>query len=196
MGVEMAVASAVIGLAGAGVSAYGQMQAGESRSQAASYRAQVAENNREIAERNAQLVMQAGDTAATNLGLKVRAKVGAQKAAQGASGIDVNSGSAADVRAGTEEIGMLDALTVRSNAAKDAYGELVKATSEEANASLSRQEATYAEQAGEIGAAGTLLSGASSVAGSFGRYQNLYGSTASAAPRQTLGDPTRLGSLY
>lgn len=162
---------AAIGLVGAGISAYGQYEAGQAASKNAAYQAQVAANNATIAQRNARTDIQSGETAATNQGLKTRAAVGTEKADQGASGIDVNSGSAADVQAGTKEIGYLDALTIRSDAAKRAYGQQVTATSETAQSGLETAEAGQASTAGDIGAAGTLLSGVSTVGANYVKAQ-------------------------
>ena len=85
-------------------------------------------------------------------------------------GVSVNTGSAADVRAGTEMLGLSDALTIRSNAAKEAYGQEVAATSDIAQANLDRAEGEQAETAGDIGAAGSLLSGASTAGGQYAKF--------------------------
>jgi hypothetical protein len=155
------------------------MEAGEASAAANAYKAQVATNNAEIARRNAISDAQAGDTAAFNQGLKTRAKVGAEKAQQGASGIDVNTGSAADVRKGTQQLGMLDALTIRSNAARKAYGDLVESTSDTAQSQLDTMAGQQASEAGEIGAVGSLLSGASSLAGNWGKYSQSFSPSSS-----------------
>lgn len=176
MGVPLAIA----GIAGTAISAAGQLSSGMAAGEAAGYKAQVAANNAETLKKNARMDMQAGEVAAVNRGLKTRAALGNAKATQGASGIDVNSGSAADVRAGAEEIGMLDALTVRSDAAKRAYGDLVGAQSQEEQGNLYTMEGEQAEKAGIIGAAGTLLSGASTVGGNFAKWQGKFGGGATA----------------
>ena len=72
----MGVVSAITGLIGAGVSAAGQVEAGQAQAEAYAYQAQVAQNNAAIAQSNAKLDIQAGETAATNQGLKTRAAVG------------------------------------------------------------------------------------------------------------------------
>lgn len=162
---------------GAGVSAYGKYEQGQATSAAASYRAQVADNNAKIARQNAGLDIQAGEIAATNKGLQTRATVGKEKAYAAASGVDVAGGSTADVRAGTAQMGMLDSLTIRSDAAKKAYSDEVQATSYEAQAGLDRMESEQAKTAGDIGAFGTLLSGASTVGGNYLKWQNAFGGT-------------------
>lgn len=171
----MGVALGIAGLAGGAMQAVGAVQSGYAKSEAASYRSQVAANNAQLAQDDAVREMQAGNTAAFNRGLKTRAQVASQKASQGASGIDVNTGSAVDVRAGTEMFGMLDALTIKSDAAKRAYARQVEATSYEAQSELDRAEAEQAVTAGWIQGAGTLLSSASSVGGNWGKYQTMFG---------------------
>lgn len=178
MGVAMAplmVASTVLGGIGTGVQAYGKYQEGQAANQSYQYKAQVAANNAAIKKQQATMDMQSGEIAAVNQGLKTRAKVAGEKAQQGAAGIDVNTGSAVDVRAGTEELGMLDALTIRSNAAKKAWSDEVDASSLEAQSELDKSAGEQAETAGAIGAAGSLLSGASTVGGNYASWKTKFG---------------------
>lgn len=178
MGIDpasLAVESMVVGAIGAGVSGYGQYETGKANSESASYQATVAANNAAVAKENATMDIQAGEVAAVNKGLQTRAVVGSEKANQGASGIDVNTGSAVDVRAGTAEMGMLDALTIRSDAAKKAYGQEVAATSDTAQSQLDTMQSDQASIAGDIGATGTMLSGASTVGNNYARYKQMYG---------------------
>ena len=172
MGVSggLAVISAITGVAGAGVSAVGTANSLNAQSANASYQAQVAANNAKIALENEGMDVASGEVAAGNQGLKTRAMVGTTKAQQGASGVDVNSGSSVEVRQGESEIGMLDALTIRSNASKKAYADQVAATGNTAEAGLLTSESTQAANAAPVAATGSLLSGASSVAGNYGNY--------------------------
>lgn len=161
----------IAGVAGAGISAYGQIAGGQAAAANANYQAQVANNNAVIARQNAQWETQAGDVRATNQGLKTRAQVGAIKVAQAASGVDVNTGSAAQVSNAADELGMLDALTIRSDTARKAYGYEVAATGEDAKANLLRTQADQAQTAGIIGGIGSLLSGASTVGSQWSKWQ-------------------------
>lgn len=190
---SLAVMGLVAGAAGTGVSAVGQIAGGNAKAANAAYQSQVAANNAKVATQDATLEIQSGEVASFNQGLKTRAKVGAQKASQGAAGIDVNSGSAVDVRAGTEELGMLDALTMRSDASKRAYAKQVEASNDTAQSQLLTAESSQDVEAGELGAAGTLLSGASSVGGNWSKFQTLYGASGSAS--KAVGDAT-VGGLY
>ena len=167
MGAALAPISMAAGLGGSILSAFGSHQSGEAQSANLQYQAQVAANNAAIAKQNASWDMNAGEVAAANSGLKTRAQVGAEKATQGASGIDPNTGSAVAVRAGTESLGLLDAMTLKSNAAKKAYSDQVQAENDTAQSQLDKQGAAQAVEGGDLGAAGSLLSG---VAGIGGKY--------------------------
>ena len=174
MGIDP-VSMAVIGGIGAGVSAYGQYESGQAASAAAAYQAQVAANNAKIARQNAVWDAQAGEAAAVNQGLKTRALIGKETAYAAASGVDVGTGSTTAVRAGTREMGMLDNLTIRSDSAKKAYADEVQAGNFTAESQLDTMKSKQAEIAGDIGAAGSLLSGASTVGGNYLKWQNSFG---------------------
>ena len=184
MSQELLAPQGLVGsLVGSVVNASGQQEQAQAQAEAAAYQAQVAQNNAAIAQSNAKLDIQAGETAAVNQGFKTRAAVGSARANQGASGVDPNTGSASAVQAGQQEIGYLDALTLRSDAAKKAYGQEVAATSETAQAGLETLEAGQAQEAGTIGATGTLLSGVSTVGTNFANLQskNVFGSFGTAS---------------
>jgi hypothetical protein len=170
MGAALPVIGLVSGIAGAGMQAIGSYNAMQAQSANAAYQAQVAANNAKIALQNQGMDIAAGEQQAGNQGLKTRAVIGTTKAAQGASGVDVNTGSALKVRQGEAEVGMLDALTIRSNAAKKGYSDLVQATGFQAESGLLSQESQQASAAAPVAALGSLLSGASSVGGSYGKY--------------------------
>jgi hypothetical protein len=166
----MGAAMLGVAIAGAAVSAAGQYSSMEAQSANAAYQAQVAANNSKQAMMNAGMETQSGEIEAANQGLKTRAAVGMTLAKQGASGVDVNTGSAPKVRAAESELGMLDAMTIRSNAAKKAYGYEVAATSDTAESTLLAQESSQADKAAPIAALGTFLQGASSAGGTYGKY--------------------------
>jgi hypothetical protein len=147
--------------AGAGISAYGKYESGQSTQAAMAYQSQVAQNNAAIAKQNAQWDIQAGEAAANATGLKTRAQVGSTVAKMAAGGVATGVGSAADTVAGEREVGMINAMTVRSNASREAYGQEVAATSDQAQAGLYGMEGSQAAEAGDLGAIGSLLSSAS-----------------------------------
>lgn len=140
---------------------------------AQAYQAQVAANNATIDRQNAEQEIQIGEISSANREMKARAQVGKTEAGQGASGVDVNSKSFTDVRAGESELGMLDALTIRSDAARRAYGFNVKAAGDEAQSRLDAAASESAKASAPFEAAGSLLSSAASVGGKYAAWQNV-----------------------
>lgn len=169
--VSIGAAAGAAGLVGAGTSAYGAYKSGQANAASAMYQSQVAANNALIAKQNISLTQAAGDAQEAALGMKTSASVGAMKAAQGASGVDVNTGSNANVRLAAGKLGALDMLTTRSNTARAAYGYEVAEESDTAESELLQSEASQAKTAGDISALGTFLSGASSVGAKYAPLQ-------------------------
>lgn len=147
---SVAAISTVATIASTVVGTIGSVMSGEAQSAAASY-------NAKIQQQNAKWASEAGDQQAAIESQKTRARVGEIKAAQGANNIEVDSGSAPDVRSSASELGELSALTIRSNAAKQAYGY-------QAQANLDQQNAQMSEMAGMVGGLGTLIGGAGQAA--------------------------------
>lgn len=87
-----------------------------------SYESSIANTNAAIAAVQERQTLQAGDIQASRENLKTQGIIGSERATQGASGVDVSSGSAAAVRSSTAGIGAIDELTVRNNAARQAWG--------------------------------------------------------------------------
>lgn len=150
--------------------AFGQHQAD---AQAASLRGRfendVAERNAKLAEMQRADVLNRGAFEENRFRGEVDQQVSSGRAAAAASGVDVSTGSAADVSATRSAVGELDALTLRNNAAREAWGYDVQAAN-------SRMEGRLALLAGENEAAGqraagvsTLLTGASSLASQYYR---------------------------
>ena len=147
----LAIASMAL-TAGAGVySASAQRAAGK-------YEQQVAERNATIADQQAEQAKQIGNIDEERQLRRVRAALGSQRAALAANGIDVNSGTALDLQAETAGFGAADALNLRSNALREAWGFNVEATNQ-------RNSGRAARAQGRNAAIGTMLTTASSVAG-------------------------------
>lgn len=96
----------------------------------------------------------------------VRGLIGSQRAALAASGVDVNAGNAVDIQADSAEMGELDALTIRTNAAREAWGFKV-------GAAVERQRGANARAEGNAQALGTIVS----AAGSYANNRWGFGST-------------------
>lgn len=157
-------ATAAIGLAlsaaGTVAGVVGSMQQAAAQKNAANYQAQVAANNQQIATQNAAFAAASGEAQAANKAQETRAKVGAIKAAQASSGVDINSPTASAVVTSEGELGALDANTVRSNAARQAYGYQTQSNDFENSREADLAQANNADTAGYINAGTGLLSGA------------------------------------
>lgn len=174
-----ALTSLAIGLAvgGFGLQAYGQHKAGQAAEAAGKAERAASESEANLADFNANVAtMQAKDAierggeAESAFRAKVRGLIGTQRAGYGASGVDVGYGSAVDVQADTAKLGELDALTIRTNAQREAWGFQVQAADLRTRAEIARRTGVYQEQAGkmaatnaDIAAAGTLVGGAGSL---------------------------------
>lgn len=171
--------SASLGMAGSAIGglgkAYGALSTASALSKAGLYQAAILRQNADLALRNADLEMATGGAAAQRQELKTQQQVGAIEAAQGASNVDVGSGSAPRVRAGQAEVGTLDAMTELSNAARRAYGFDVQAQGFGEEATLATREASQARTAGTVEALGSLIGGASSVANQYAKWKALAG---------------------
>lgn len=145
----IAVAMGLMASAGA-VQAYGQRQQGKVAQKIAKYNAAIARN------RAADALKRGGIEAAEHRG-RINALVGRQRAAIGASGAVVDMGATADLVRDTTVMGELEALTIKNNAMREAWGFETMATQ-------SLFEGKAAKQAGTLGAVGTLLSTGGQVA--------------------------------
>jgi hypothetical protein len=94
------------------------------------YAKKVSDGNAKLIELRAEDEIIRGEADAVAYKKKVRKLRGSQRAAYGASGVDVNTGSAMLVQQETEEQGALDALTIKNNAWKRAWGLKQEASNE------------------------------------------------------------------
>lgn len=159
----LGAAAAGVAIAGAAVSAYGSISSGIAQGKAASYQAQVAQNNSTIAQRNATYATQAGEAQATEKSLQNAQQLGKIKAAQAANGVDVNSGSAADVQASQREIGQVDTENTVQQSLLQAYGYRQQAATYAGQAGLDQAESSNDVEGGILSGAGGLLGSAGSV---------------------------------
>lgn len=164
------------------LSAIGAISGGESQQAMYQYQAGVAQLNQKIALQNADYAEQVGGTAVLQEGRKVASVVSAEKVGQAGSGIDVNTGSAAETRASTTRIGQYDEGVIATNYAKKAYGYEVEAATKGAEAGADIIAGDEAVKASKIAAASSILSGAGNVASKW-----LQGSTTFGKADQTLG---------
>lgn len=153
------------------MSVRGQMKAGESEEKAgeqqrrsAESQAQLADYNAAVADLQAKDALVRGDQEAQRFRVRTRGLIGEQRAGFAAANIDVGYGSAVDVQADAALLGELDALTIRTNAAREAWGFRIEAEDLRKRGEIARREGYYAEMAGRErrsasrwGAASTVL---------------------------------------
>ena len=168
-----AVAGASLGATALGgiTGAVGSIFGGQSQSAMYSYQAGIAAMNAKIAQQNAAYETAVGETRAQESGMKTRAVIGATRAQQGASGLDVNSGTNVSVRASEAELGSFDQALIRSDAARKAYGQEVVAAQETAQSQLDTMAASNSQTAGMLGAFTSILGAGSSFGSKFMQFQ-------------------------
>lgn len=152
------IVSGIAGIAGAGISAAGAIHQGEAQAAEARYASQVAANNATIAAQNASYALRAGSEATFQTGLRQRAKAGDIRANLAAGGLDVNTGSAAEVRRSQAELGEQAELTTAGNAGLTAYGYRSQQSGFQAESQLKAAEAPMDVTGGFLSGTGTLLS--------------------------------------
>lgn len=174
-------------------SAFGEFQRGIDEQRMYDYQAGVARLNAQIAYQNATYATQVGEIRAQNAGLAEAQLMGRIKVAQAGSGLDVNSGSTAAVRASQRLVSGLDVATIRSEAAKTAYNYEVQGVQFGAQAQLDTLAGQNARTSGMIGAASSIVGAASSVSSEWLRGSQLGiwgGGTSSPSTAAALPNPT------
>lgn len=147
-----------------GMALVGGMMGAQSATQQGEFQSSMLNQDAGFKRRTAQEVLNAGDTSADWQRVRTGQAIGTQRSAQAANGIDVNSGSAAQLQDDTAMLGELDALTIQNNAAREAYGYQVQANQDIKNA---RQALSN----GKTAATGSILGGFGKAFGSFAGAQ-------------------------
>lgn len=150
------------------VSALGAISQSRAASASAGYNAKVAQQNAQIATQNSQFAGAEGQRNVAAEGAKTRAAMAATVAGQGASGVDINSGSSVNVRESEAKLGSLNALNVRAEAARRSYGYQTQSASDKGQAQLYRKEQSSDKIGGYLDAGATVLGGV----GKASQYEN------------------------
>ena len=155
----LAPLGAILGVAGGFAQGAGAMQAAKAASASSNYQAVVAANNATLANQAADRTLASGAAETEAVSMKSAANVGSIKAVQGASGVDVNSGSAVTVQSSARELGELAATRTQNNAAERAWGYRVAASNDVAQAQLDQMTGKNQIAAGEQAQAADELKG-------------------------------------
>jgi hypothetical protein len=175
----------ILNVAGGFAKGAGAMQSATASAMSSNYQAIVAANNAILANEAADRTLQSGAIAAQNTSMKSAANVGSIKAAQGASGIDVNSGSALNVQSSAREMGQLATETTMNNAQERAWGYRVQASNDVAQAEMDQMTGKNQIAAGETAQAVDELGGLATGATAFG---NQGAGTGLLGQAQALGN--------
>lgn len=159
----------------------------------ANYEAQQQEFNAKLNEFQAQESIRQGESQVKQVRKESRQVVGAQRAALAAQGIDVSSGSAAQLQEDTVRGSTENVITIRNNAWREAWGYRL-------NGANQRSQAQFTRATGEYRAKDTILSsGINAVSGIVntglqvgttaftGGYSGIFSSAASALRGSSSG---------
>jgi hypothetical protein len=162
-GTKLAI-SMVSQAVGFGVQAIGQIQQGKAAKARANYQAAVARNNQIIANRAAEDARRRGTLEANLQRQKSRQLVEQQRASIAGAGVLVDQDSALGTTIATAGLGELDALTIQSNAEREALQFEAQGVNFQTEAQLRTFEGEQAVRSSYLKAGGTLLTGLGSVA--------------------------------
>lgn len=138
-------------------------------SQAGDFEATQLRQNATTADQQAADAISRGQMEEGKVKLDTTQRIGSTKAALASQGVDVGSGSALDVQASEASLGALDQLTIRNNAAREAWGYNVQGTD-------LRNQATMAQLGGNRAAAGYKAQGVSALLNGAAQEYGLYSS--------------------
>ncbi|MBF0143635.1 MAG: hypothetical protein HQL59_09305 [Magnetococcales bacterium] len=165
---EVAIAaSAASGL----LSAAGALQQGRAAKAQGEYQAAVSRNNQQLAEWQAEDSEARGRQEERRHRLQISQLAGRQRATMAGSGLALEGGTPLDLLSDTAQWGELDALTIRSNAARAAWGHRIEASNQGAEAGFQLAAGRSAAQAGITAAGTSLLGSAGTVADMWYRWK-------------------------
>lgn len=169
---DIATATLAVTAIAGGVSAYGQYQQGQAQEEQYEYQAAVDRNNSIIAQRQADDAIERGRIEEQEHREKVNQIKSSQRVSFASRGIDLGSADVSETLADTAMLGELDALTIRNNAQREAYGYRVQASNFEASAGLKEVAGDNAASSGITSATTTLLGTAATVGSKYSDFQS------------------------
>lgn len=150
---------------GAGMSAMGAYNQASAQKATLGYEAAVAQNNATVSDYQAQQALLIGAQQEQQSRLQTAQMFGTQRASMAANGIDLGQGTATDILTTTKHMGEVDALTIRDNAARQAWAAKVQAQNYLNNAAADRASASAINPT--IAGLTSLIGGATGVAKSW-----------------------------
>jgi hypothetical protein len=126
---------------------------GEAAKAQGDYQKQMGDLNATLSDRASEEALQRGEKSSNRAIVQGRKSGDAARVASAASGVNPDTGSAADIVSENQDMGLKDALTIKNNAFREAWGYKVEAAN-------SRSRGNFAADAGANEAGNTLLTGA------------------------------------
>lgn len=196
--VSLGVGSLALGAIGTGLNVMGQMNQQSAMGAQQAFLAQQDRINQQRAQQLAQIqandALQRGQVAEERQRQITGQRLGTQTAALAAQGTDL-AGSPTDILGDTARAGELDAQTIRSNAAREAWGYQVQGQTQSAN--FGADAALRGSfQPSYLGAGASLLGGASSLADKWSKFQYMGGSGSTAGDLSGTPTGTGTGATY
>lgn len=160
----LGTASTIASIAGLGLQAFSSYQSSQATKQSYDYQSAVARNNAITAEYQAEDAIKRGQLSEEQQRRKTMMLKGTQTARLAANGIDISEGSPLQILSDTDWMGEQDALTIRDNANREAWGYRVQGQNSTSNSTMLKARS---EAENPLLAAGTtLLNGSGTVADS------------------------------
>lgn len=132
------------------------------------YQQQIAEMNARASDDLAKDAVERGKTESSLVRNRARQMLGSQRAGYAGQGVEVNSGTALQIQDETYTMGETDALTVKNNAWREAWGYKTQAKN-------IRSQGRLANMTAQLQARNTMLTGGLTAIGSVlsGGYQGM-----------------------
>jgi hypothetical protein len=181
----MAAASSILLGIGA-ISLAAAYQQSETMKAQGDFQRQQFETNARLAEMQAQDTIKRGDEDAAAYKKQVKQVIGSQRAAMAAQGIELDSGSALDIQEETAGIGALDALTIKNNAWREAWGYRMQASSMAGQGAM-------AQIGARNDARNTMLTGGMNAANFYVRGLASYSPSQSPSPKAAAAPKPKAG---
>lgn len=176
-GFTLAAISLALAAGGTAAQAIGQYKSGQAQKAAGAAQADVSESQAQVADYNANVAklqatdaIERGDEQEARYRTQIRSAIGGQRAGFAGGNVDVGFGSAVDVQGDAAALGELDALTIKTNAAREAWGYQVQSYDYSQQAAIDRKAAKNqiatgesAASAAKFGVASTIVGGTSSL---------------------------------
>lgn len=165
---QMSLFGQMAGMFGSAIGSYQSTRASQSNLR---FQADMAEINAKTSETAAQAALDAGQKQIGSVTMRAGQIKSSQRAAMAANGIDLSTGSAAEVQASTDVMKEIDANTAQANAVRAAWGYRTQGINYQNDAAMRRSAASSMSPMGNT--VTTLLGGATSVASNWYQMQKL-----------------------